>query len=350
MKAKPLELTHLGSFGTPKLSSPIAPERTLSHTLGPMAFHDGRLLIGGSRYRDAAWFKIPDYDGTAELDSEWFEFTFGKRDAYIEEVKQRTHKSVALRTRGMVIDDEGLVHWSLSAWYNVARRNYLTLGVSDLERQKSYGLWGSSQFMSLEWGGYLCRLSKELEAATRSKYGTGETIGQGSAGSNDGPALFAYNSPPLTARQGTLIESLPLLRYSKKQQSAYPGYHPSWRVSSVVDLAHHTVWAGRKGKGKQGYGYPKDIGFTPTCGAENKGYHSESYAPILWVADHASLLAGRPRLVEKDLSEWVTHLCAAIHVAGDPATNRLFVMESQAIAGVLPKIHVFSTEGSSTAE
>lgn len=347
MMAKPLKLIHLGSFDTPHIESPMTPRYTLLHAIGPLAYRDGRLLIVGNRFCDAAWFKIPEYGKTAEFDGEWIDITYGKRESYITEIKEKTHKVTQFRIRGMFFDAKGLLHWSLSVWYNVGATNYLTLGVSDLEQQKSYGMWGSPQFFSLEWGGYLCPLSQEMRQATGALHGTGETIAQGSGMSNAGPSLFAFISPPVTVPHGTLIKSRPLLRYRKKENVVYPGYYGSWQINAMADLPGYTVWVGRRGKGREGYGHAKDIGFTPTCAADSKGYHSESYRPIMWIADHASLLAGHPQWVEQDLSEWVKQSCAIIQLTTDPASGKLYLMETAGLAESLPRIHVFSTEPSS---
>lgn len=341
---KALNISYEGNFPLPPLRARKGPF-VLDYSRGPLAYWDGKLLVVGSDRKTACWFRIPEPGGIAEEIGEPFDPTFGKLDAYVQEVKEITHRHQTFRVVGFFFDEEDHLNFSISAWYNVKNDHYLTLGQSDLKARKSYGLWAALDFASLEWGGYLCPLSPELQKATGYRHGCGETIAQGVSESNHGPALYAFTMPAPKTPHAMRIPSKPLLEYTKWVGKSYPDYYPSWYLRSVVDLPNHVVWAGRRGRGRNGYGEKNKLGWTSTCGGLHQGYHSERYQPTFWIVDHASLLAQQPRIVEQDLSEWIKTPCAFITMTADLKTNRLYVLESNAAEDEMtPIVHIFQTE------
>lgn len=272
---------------------------------------------------------------TATIFNNWYDITYGKITEY--RVKYPTTQ---FTPKGIYIDENDDVQWSISAWYNTAQTNYLTHGMSNLTSKQSYGLW-TTGYHSLLAGGYITRLSKQLATHYNRNMGCGENVNQGSSGTNQGPALYVYDMPSASLPNGGTIPTQEVLTHRAK--TPYPGYWPTWQIHSMVCLPNSVLYFGRRGKvGCQNW-YGEQVspeGYVDSC-VKPKGYHSSEYSKVIWEISNNDLINGVKNFTEHSL-DYLGKPCGDITgSAVDYKNGRLFVLQ-QGGNGILPIIHVYS--------
>lgn len=363
------DLTYLRSFKLPKINSL---QRSFHYSNGPLTVHptDGRLLIRGhANFNECAFVAPPEIDGaTATLVGPWFDPTYGIAAAESVRASPPPPKPpVHFYIRGMVITDEDYVRVCLSRWYNVVPANESPFITGDLLQSRSYGPWNGNQH-SLRLGGYITRLSPDLQAHFGVRYGGAETSAQGVATSHDGPALSVFDFP---ANNTTPFGTFPSTKVCGfDDPSPYPGWWPSHQINSVHSLPDRVLWIGRRGfttltdvKPKPGggaapwhtpqayYGLGTQT-FTKTDGtlatvvdetAPNaQGYHSDDYECRVISLPNARIKAGN--IVAADYAEQTLPECngrnKVFYGAFDARLNLLYVSDAQA-DGDQPMIRVY---------
>jgi hypothetical protein len=284
---------------------------------GPDDGHPGSLfLVGHQQQQRVAEISIPvpvnsKYKQIDDLPAASLLQPFSDiTDGLLEEMTAGSSEHFQLG--GMVVTN-GLLHWTMHKYYNVANIDYPSHGTSGLDLQSSIadGPWhlgpmnsGRPEWHSYKHAGYIF----EIPSAEANQWFGGRNlisglqISTGLQASSQGPAMFAYSLPPEGTAPGASLSAIPLVWYSLQQPIGR--HHPadSWRGGAWLTLGNKqaVVIAGRKALGDFYYGEARPQDCTP-----DKGYHGPPYEVEMLFYSPASLIhAANGSLPAEGLRPW----------------------------------------------
>lgn len=345
-----MELTYLGSV---KLPDANTDRYSWAFAGGPLAYDSATnrvFMQGHGNYPDIGEFVLPDVGQTAPR-ATWRDWTNGEFDKLKLVYSTIKHRAICWADGGLF--------GNVQPYYNVANTWTPSHWHSD---GTVFSGFGKLNLRPLQWAGHLGVLPKAIQEKTGFDSWMFDSVSQGIADTNQGPALALFNrskSVPAEVAIHPLFDSY--------KTNAYPGWGGDRQINGLTFTQTHAVYTYRKSFGARWYGegsrgllhgetgtpadrhdiqsqlYPGRLAVDPyqPTGA---GYKAEQYRLHLLCASIDSILAGHPEWKEIDISShMVRSLRGQGNVVFDDVRNRLIVSEWSA-DGAKPRLHVFQVE------